>query len=777
MIKRITVDAPYCFGNQPLVLEGLAKVNFVFAPNGSGKTTISNALMGQPDDPVERSKWPVAPTDLRIRVFNDKYREQVLVERVPGVFTVGLESAEVNEQIAALEEAQKARKAERQGWEREIGSGDPEGRSGLRGGIEDERDIFRDTVFEEHKKKPEGARDLVFEGFRSVKVNFRDEVLRRASGSPAAPVGVTWEALEKRAASLAGGGTLRSVLPALTTISLVEEADIARLAQTTETRGTGTFAEFIKRLGHQDWVGKGRDHLEPAEGKCPFCQQAAPEDLEQELAAYFATGYDQALEEAQAVEARVAARAATLESELAAIEQAASEDTEVSEDALESAIDSVRTAARLIQEETRTKCEHPTQAAEVTDIGATAAALSSLIASENSAIAAHNALIADAKASRGRLVEDGWALFLSESAVANAVKRFLGAKASKETQIAGLRENIVKNERLDGEASQEIERLRGSISNTTQVADRINGLLEAMGFLNFRLDVAAGDSVVGGYRIVRKDGASAADTLSEGEKSFIAFTHFWESLTGSSAAGGSPEEVVAVIDDPISSLDSDSLYAVAARIRDAAVDAVAGGSNVRQLVIMTHNTQFHREAAFTPNDGKLADRHYFRLRKNLSGVTVVDDDRNRDRVQGTYHRLWGAIVDAARDAAEGDLTPVGLENVARRIIEWYFRTLGGIPSHERPGDLAPEDDHVISMFHTWANAGSHTIVDDVDQTVHLGGTLQFLKLLRRYFDLMSHSSHFEMMVRSVGGETLLADGAVLAQTPSASDASTAGVPA
>lgn len=43
-VKTITVSANYCFGENPLRLSNLAKVNFIFAPNGSGKTTISNAL-------------------------------------------------------------------------------------------------------------------------------------------------------------------------------------------------------------------------------------------------------------------------------------------------------------------------------------------------------------------------------------------------------------------------------------------------------------------------------------------------------------------------------------------------------------------------------------------------------------------------------------------------------------------------------------------------------------------------------------------------------------
>ena len=80
IINRILVRANYCFGANPLELNNLGKVNFIFASNGSGKTTISKALSRQPKDPVDRESWSVAPTDLPVRVFNEEYLAQVLTE-------------------------------------------------------------------------------------------------------------------------------------------------------------------------------------------------------------------------------------------------------------------------------------------------------------------------------------------------------------------------------------------------------------------------------------------------------------------------------------------------------------------------------------------------------------------------------------------------------------------------------------------------------------------------------------------------------------------------
>ncbi|MCI0144029.1 AAA family ATPase, partial [Arthrobacter bambusae] len=159
------------------------------------------------------------------------------------------------------------------------------------------------------------------------------------------------------------------------------------------------------------------------------------------------------------------------------------------------------------------------------------------------------------------LVNDGWALFLTGAGTPSHLKRYNGIRAKKLTKIEELRSNIAASLQADEGSREEIEALRNSISNTADVAERINKLLEALGFHRFHLAIT--DAVAGGYRIIRDDGSPAYDSLSEGEKSFLCFAYFVESLTGSAVSGGTVEPVIAVIDDPISSLDSDTLFIVA----------------------------------------------------------------------------------------------------------------------------------------------------------------------------------------------------------------------
>ena len=118
IIKKISVHADYCFGTDPLELDNLSKVNFVFASNGSGKTTISKALSRQPKDIAARKSWSVAPTDLSVRVFNEEYRSKVLTEHVAGIFSIGENSKEIEGKISVLESKKAALNLDIENWKK-----------------------------------------------------------------------------------------------------------------------------------------------------------------------------------------------------------------------------------------------------------------------------------------------------------------------------------------------------------------------------------------------------------------------------------------------------------------------------------------------------------------------------------------------------------------------------------------------------------------------------------------------------------------------------------
>lgn len=757
-INEITVHATHCFGETPLKLTKLKPVNFIFAPNGSGKTTISNALSKQPCDTESRSSWPIAPTEFTIRVFNESYRTSILTEHVDGIFTMGPESKEANEKIGELEDAKRRRRDDRRAWRSQIGSDtDADSLSGLLGTIETERTSTCGSIHAAFKEVEKPASEIIFKGFRTSKDKLLVEVLRRTEAAVDLADGLNWGLLQERARSLQGNQEPRPNLKPVPITSIISSSEIAATRRAPSHHGSGKFAELIERLGNAEWVSNGRPYVQPANGVCPFCQGEAPNSLEEELASYFEGGFDEALANSRATEKAVNARADKLLEFLSTLENQVENDPEVDAARISSSISKIRTATSLLLANLREKSEHPTRPVEVSDIKHLAEELVEIVEAENSSIHRHNQLVSNLREERNRLVEDGWSLFLSHPTVSGQTKKFKGIRDSKNAKIADLNRQLSESEEDDERDDEIIADLLGSISNTATVADRINSLLEAMGFLRFKLRVAS--EAAGGYQIVRDDGTVAVNTLSEGEKSFICFAYFWESLFGAVRASESPEEVVAVIDDPISSLDSDVLFMVAAFIRDAAKLAIEGKSNLRQLIVLTHNTQFHQEAAFSA-DRNHKGRRFFRLSKGLNGLTYLRDDGNLSQIRGSYALLWTSVVEAARIDEGSNLVRAGVFNIVRRIIEGYFKTVGNVKDYERPKSISPIEERTIYLFHIWANAGSHTIADDLDQTIDESGTLRFLSLFRLYFSLEGHEAHFDMMIKASGGADLLADGQI-----------------
>ncbi|MFB0834961.1 AAA family ATPase [Arthrobacter halodurans] len=761
-LTEIRVTAEYCFGSNPMVLASLAKVNFMHAPNGSGKTTISNALSRQPRDQDARLHWPVAATATSIRVFNEAYRSTVLNEHVNGIFTIGSESGDVNSRITLLDQERVVRRTERNGWIKDIGSDDalldP---SGLLGEIETERLAASHAVFERHKDVPEAVRETVFKGFRRSREKFFKEAQSRYKPELVAEKDLTWDTLEARNSSLTGELYRRSPLHGTSVNFLISKEQIAQLRMDDVTTGAGDLAALIQHLGNGDWVSQGRQHLQNTNNKCPFCQEDLPEGFGARLTAYFAAGYDAALSLATSITTQVEERSRTLREELASLKAAVDADSAIDAERLIDAIDAIQTAAELILSKVNDKRRHPTNRIDVVDIAPLVSHLDELIKDANADITRHNKLIDDSRAELQNLVNDGWALFLTDAGTSSHMKRYNGIHAKKLAKIEELRSNITASLQADEGAREEIEALRNSISNTADVAERINELLKALGFHRFHLAIT--DAVAGGYRIIRDDGSPAFESLSEGEKSFLCFAYFVESLTGSAVSGGTVEPVIAVIDDPISSLDSDTLFIVAAYIRDIAKQVIDGQTNIEQLIVLTHNTQFHHEAAYATDTGKTGDRRHYRLRKGLDKITSVQDDGRRSKIRGSYELLWQSVVDIADGDEDSPIAQVGVFNIVRRIIEGYFKTVGSTQSHERQQPLSVADERLMSMFITWANSGSHTIIDDFAQSHYIGDAKDFLQLLQLFFEQQGHSAHFDMMVRACGGESLLQTGSVFAR--------------
>lgn len=121
--------------------------------------------------------------------------------------------------------------------------------------------------------------------------------------------------------------------------------------------------------------------------------------------------------------------------------------------------------------------------------------------------------------------------------------------------------------------------LQNAISTETLGAEEFNKKLEMfLGYGDIKLAFSKDDK---GYKIIRDDGERARN-LSEGEKTAVAFIYF---ITKLKESGKDIKDYILVIDDPISSFDSNKIFSAYAYLKAECDEA-------EQLFILTHNYNF-----------------------------------------------------------------------------------------------------------------------------------------------------------------------------------------
>lgn len=136
-------------------------------------------------------------------------------------------------------------------------------------------------------------------------------------------------------------------------------------------------------------------------------------------------------------------------------------------------------------------------------------------------------------------------------------------------------------QRLADSLSRRVIEVRNKLRSHGPAIETVNTLLKSFlghGELALSTD---GD----GYRIQRR-GKNAIGPLSEGEKTAVAFCYY---LTKLEEDGRRKKDVIAIVDDPISSLDTKALNYAFNLLKRTLADTA-------QLIVLTHNMDFMNEA-------------------------------------------------------------------------------------------------------------------------------------------------------------------------------------
>ena len=318
--------------------------------------------------------------------------------------------------------------------------------------------------------------------------------------------------------------------------------------------------------------------------------------------------------------------------------------------------------------------------------------------------------------------------------------------------------------------NSEIRNLNSQIVNTKATIDSMNTLLRDSGFQGFSIREKADISNV--YEVVRNDG-TIAEHLSEGERNFIAFLYFYHLVKGSESADSEIKGKVVVIDDPVSSMDSNALFIVSSLAREmveicennvSLEDEHIQGDFIKQIFILTHNAYFHREITYN----KVNRYHYvsFYLISKANNVSTIKlctqpnpniptELENYNPVQNSYAALWDEYKDLR--------SAIPLLNVIRRILEYYFMQLcgyDGVSLRQRilrdnkdkfvtTDELGKEDYtqyQIASAMLSYISTNSFGLNEGINYVDYCMDPSQCRATFKMIFELMHQDQHYKMMM-------------------------------
>ena len=351
--------------------------------------------------------------------------------------------------------------------------------------------------------------------------------------------------------------------------------------------------------------------------------------------------------------------------------------------------------------------------------------------------------------------------------VKEELEKYLIAVAIEEQDYSNIKSEFEKSIEAENEAklaadanNQEISKLEKESSNIGKAVQKINKHLEE--FFGRKEILLELDDSKKGY-IIKRDG-DVAHNLSEGEKNAIAFSYF---IVKTQERGFNVNEGIIVIDDPISSFDSNFIFHCFSLIKNHF-------KNAEQLIISTHNFQFFNlvkswfeqknhnvesdNKKITNESGKKPIPCEFFMFENIIEddkrcASIVPLEETLRKFKSEYHFLFSRlnkfITEGTRDYA--DFYTIG--NIARRFLEIYTNfkipTTGDLNSKVNQLDTntvsETEKDKVYNLIQEFSHGHDPTsTIEHKDKSEIQGAIEVLMKIVEE-----SDKKHFQSLTKSL----------------------------
>lgn len=734
MIKSIKLNdiPPYVCGEQFIEAQ---YVNFLFGLNGSGKTTISRYLRFPfaPSYYKCSIEWNGSPVE--ISVYNRDYVDENFKESsIPGIFTLGEENIdaqrkideyrcsikELNKHILKLQDTLK----------------DSEG-NGLYSQLHNLDLIYAGKFWtvKQQLDKEHSPLQFAIEGFRGSKDTFKQKVMSEYSSNKSELVDRS--ELEQLCTQLYGSSVEKRpilVIPDFSTLLTFEDKEV--LKKVVVGKDDVDISGLIKKLGSDGWFKQGVSYIASSEGVCPFCQRPLETSFLSQVEEYFDESYTAAINEIERINNEYSQISEKALIGIQTIIDDSSEFVRIEE--LKHAYQQFKLTIDANQRRLLDKKISPNSVVQLDSISEVTSSIIRLLENANEAISQYNARIDHIKEEKAMLISKVWKYILN--ALSFDIETFRKEMERIKTSIAATEAEIHALEKEITCKSQQKLLFEQKLTSILPTARGINTLLQNYGVTGFSLKV---DEYSKTYQFVRADGSPAFNSLSEGERNFVTFLYFMYSLRGNTEESGHNNDKIVVIDDPVSSLDSDVLFIVSSIIRDLFKKVYADEGTIKQLFILSHNSFFYKEVSYKLGVNKRKTGYWMITKENnASKITRYSDNP----VNSTYEMLWNEVRKAEENPAESNT--ISLANTMRRILEHYFSLLGGKDLSQYHLEFPDGERQVFKSLISWANAGSHSVFDDYSATPNLYNSEKYLKVFRDLFNEAGHLAHYNMMMKN-----------------------------
>lgn len=705
----------------------LAKVNFIYGANGSGKTTISK-LLNNPQSNCTIN-W-LDNREVETFVYNKDFKDRnILNSSFEGIFTIGEEDVDNEKKIR---EAKIKLNDARENLRKFTST--LETQQGLLSILEEEKTeaVWNNSVLRHHNLLRSSL------SFLNNKTAFFKKNLQGLSVNT--PV-LTLAELETSAASIFHDST--STISNIQNISpeaLFRIEDNTIWKEVIIGKNDVGISNLIEHLRISDWVSTGVEHIQENSSICPFCQkETIDEEFRESIEKYFDATYKEKKALVDTLLANYVSEVKTIKSLLDYIISIHEQPNPYSFDIdlFKQTSNQLKTKLELNLNIMRDKSQELSRDLDIYTTSEEFERLQEIIASSNGAIQAHNNLVARLSDSKARLKQQVWNYTI------NSNKTILDEYNSKKKNIVkaitGVTEQIKTAKLIIEGIEQEIYDLSQIPTNTITAVQDINASLLAFGFTGFSIQPFEQNR----YQLRRGDGTLAKDTLSEGEVTFITFLYFYHLCKGGRTENSINTDRVIVIDDPISSLDSNILFVVSSLVKDI-IKNVKNDDNhqFKQLIILTHNIYFHKEISFVNGQAQSENTvNFWKLRK-LGNKTSITNYQNKNPIYSSYEMLW-------QELQESMGSPIAIQNSMRRIIENYFKILGSMGDEDILSKFTcPNEKLICKSLICWVNDGSHCIPDDLFIDGQFASIDEYNRIFKAVFEKTGHISHYNMMMRN-----------------------------